>query len=170
MKGWRGSPYNTRDSIYTKEQKFCSAARFSLWQALVFSLLREKWQKGQTYARGLCCINVGTDAALSPWEWYTTVSCLRQDSGFLGLLHVLFSLAALSYSKLWHLLAPKSSGASHRSCEQWSPHTTAQSLGVLCLLAILSSRCWEAQHCNIHCQVKINVVSMLSLLLSKRLS
>lgn len=154
MKGWRRSPHNTRDSVYTEEQKFCSAAWFCLWQALVSTLLREKWQKGQTYARDLCCIDVGTDAVLWPLEGSTTVSCLSPDSGFPGLLHVLFVLADLSYSQLSYPLAPKSSRALHRSCEQSLPHTIVLPLGVLCLLATLSSTCWEAQHCNISCLLK----------------
>lgn len=152
-KGWRGSPYNTRESIYTKEQKFCSAAPFSLWQVLVFSLLKEKGtNKGKkdkhmqgasvvsTWGQMLCC-HPGRDTSLWAVWGMTQVS-------------LVFSLAALSYSKIWHPSAPKSSGAPHRSCEQWFPHTTALPLGVLCLLAILSSRCWEAQHCNIRCQLK----------------
>jgi len=95
MKEWRGSPQSTSGTFYIQEEDFLPCRLVEFVAGFGFSFTREKRLRGQPDARGLCHINIGTAAVLSPWEGYTSECSLTSNWGFPSLLCVLFSLSAL---------------------------------------------------------------------------
>lgn len=169
MKGWRGSPHNTRDNNYTREQKLCSASWFSLWQALVSSLLRGKLAKGTNICKGHLLYQRGDRCCVVTLEVIHHCE-LRPNSGFPGLLLVLTFSCYLILPQTFISLSPQTIWSITQI--MWTVITTSHcsaSWGVVSFghLIIKVLRSSVLQHTL---SVKINAVSMLSLLLSISLS